>query len=266
MIDYHLHSKRCGHAVGEMRDYVTSAIEKGFDEIGFSDHLPLIHFYDPALTMSWDDFPFYIADVARMKDEFKEIEIRLGIEVDYIPGKEREIQSIIAEYDFDYVLGSVHFIDGWGFDDRRYIDNYDNYSIEDLYKRYFKEVADSAKTKLFDIIAHPDLIKKYGFRPNVELDDVYAKTIDVIKESGAAIEINSAGLRKPAKEIYPSQDFINICFTRGVPVVTGSDAHSPDDVGRDFDKLVESLKTAGYTDVATYVARERIMTELKDRA
>jgi len=265
LIDYHLHTKRCGHAVGEMREYVRSSIEKGLQEIGFADHLPLLHTFDPTLTMSWDDFPFYVADVMKMKEEFKEIKIRFGVEVDYIPGKVKELQAIIDEYDFDYVLGSVHFIDSWGFDDRRFIDNYDNYNIDDLYKRYFKEIADSAKTKLFDIIAHPDLIKKYGFKPTAKLEDVYKKTIDAIKDSGVAIEISSAGLRKPVKEIYPSQEFIDICYKEGIPIVTGSDAHSPQDVGRDFDKLVESLKLAGYTEVATYVARERIMTGLKER-
>ncbi len=264
MIDYHLHTKRCGHAVGEMREYVLSSIEMGLDEIGFSDHLPLFHSLDPTLTMSWDDFPFYIADVMNLKDEFNEIDIKLGVEVDYIPGKLKEIQAIIKEYDFDYVLGSVHFIDGWGFDDRRYIENWKNYNVDDLYIRYFKEVEDLAKTKLFDIVAHPDLIKKYGFLPVGDLSATHQKTIEAIRDSDMAIEVSSAGLRKPVKEIYPSQSFINMCFKEDIPVVTGSDAHKPDDVGRDFTKLVESLRSAGYTEVATYTARQRVMTDLEE--
>lgn len=248
---------RCGHATGEMRDYVERAIDIGLAEIGFSDHMPLLHTFDSTLTMSWDELPFYIADVKKLKEEYRRIEIKLGIEVDYVKGREAELKSLIDDFDFDYVLGSVHFLEGWGIDDRRYIDNYQNYDILDLYKRYFSLVDEAARSGLFDIIAHPDLIKKYGFRPESDISEIYEETAKSIAEADVAIEISSAGLRKPVKEIYPTQNFIDICFRRGVPIVVGSDAHHPNDVGRDFNFLLESAAKAGYDKIASYTKRKR---------
>lgn len=255
--DYHLHTKRCGHATGEMRDYVESAIERGLQEIGFADHLPLLHTVDRTLTMSWDDLPFYLADVTKLQHEYAQIEIKLGIEVDYLPQHESEIAAVLQEYEFDFVIGSVHFVDGWGIDDRRYIDNYQNYDIFDLYQRYFSLLKSAAASGLFDVMAHPDLIKKYNFRPGEDLAHTYYEAADALAAADVAVEVSSAGLRKPVKEIYPEQSFLNICCERGIPVITGSDAHHPEEVGYKFEEVLKSLQTAGYGRVATFSKRRR---------
>lgn len=257
LTDYHVHTKRCGHATGEIRSYVDRAIALGLKEICFTDHLPLLHTIDRTLTMSWDDFPFYMADIDLMRQEYTEIKIKCGIEVDYLQRREAELESILSEYDFDFVLGSVHFVDGWGIDDRRYIDNYNNYDIDDLYRRYFTTLRSAAASGLFDALAHPDLIKKYNFRPRGDLRATYRETADAIAAAEIAVEVSSAGLRKPAKEIYPAQDFLNICASKKIPVTVGSDAHHPEEVGMDFDEVLRSLLAAGYSEVAIFTKRDR---------
>lgn len=259
LVDYHLHTKRCGHAVGEMAQYVERAIDIGLSEIGFADHLPLLHTMDRTLTMSWDDFPFYLADVERLRASYPEITVKLGVEVDYIKGRVGEIAAILNEYDFDFILGSVHFIDGWGVDDRRNMDNYELYDPVDLFKRYFSLLREAAASGLFDILAHPDLIKKYNFRPNIDATEIFAEAAGEIAAADIAIEVSSAGLRKPVGEIYPGPQFLKACSEAGVPVSLGSDAHRPDDVGRDFDKVIESLNYAGYDKFAVFSGRQRTL-------
>ncbi len=261
-VDYHLHTKRCGHASGEMQEFIDRALSLGLDEIGFSDHLPLLNRIDRTLSMSWDEFPYYLSDVAKVQERNKNIKIKLGIEVDFIPRYQDELANIIENYKFDYVLGSVHFLDGWGIDDRRDIFNYENYDINDLYQRYFAQLRLAAESGLFDILAHPDLIKKYNFKPDYSLTETYERTAAAIAAADIAIEVNSAGLRKPVKEIYPSQEFLNICTRAGVPVTIGSDAHCPQDVGRDFQLLSDSLAEAGYDKIATYSQRKRTMRSI----
>lgn len=264
LVDYHLHTKRCGHASGEMQEFIDKALSLGLSEIGFSDHLPLLNLVDRTLAMSWDELPFYLADVAKVRDGNKDIKIKLGIEVDFLPRYRVQLANIIENYDFDYVLGSVHFLDGWGIDDRRDIFNYESYDIGDLYERYFTQLRLAAESGLFDILAHPDLIKKYNFKPEHSLTETYKKTAEVIAKAGIAIEVSSAGLRKPVKEIYPSQEFLNICAQAAIPITIGSDAHSPQDVGRDFQRLLDSLTTAGYDKIATYSQRQRTMLTIGD--
>ena len=245
-----------------MGAYVEEAIGLGLKEIGFADHLPLLHSIDQTLTMSWDDLPFYLADVVALQREYAEIKIKLGIEADFIPRYQEQLAKILADYEFDYVLGSVHFVDGWGIDDRRYIDNFADYDIDDIYQRYFSLLRQAAASGLFDVLAHPDLIKKYNFRPKGDLTETYQETAAAIAAAGIAIEVSSGGLRKPVKEIYPAQDFLNICGAANIPVTTGSDAHHPDEVGRDFDLLSESLEQAGYKEISAFTARKRESVEL----
>jgi histidinol-phosphatase (PHP family) len=259
--DYHLHTYRCGHAQGGMQEYVAVAQRRGLKEIGFSDHLPLLHTRDKTLTMDWDDFPFYLADVESFQAN-SSITIKLGVEADWVSSKKSELEQILENYEFDYVLGSVHFVDGWGIDDSRYISNYDNYSIDDLYKRYFDEIKSAASSGLFDIIAHPDLIKKFNFKPKNQIDDLYFETARTIADYNLTIEVSSAGLRKPVKEIYPSRRFLEICYDLDISITTGSDAHKPGEVGSNFFELYELITSVGYRQIATFRAREREMIEI----
>jgi histidinol-phosphatase (PHP family) len=257
MIDYHIHTARCGHAVGAMRDYVEHAIKLQLAEIGFADHLPLLTGYDPSLTMSMDELEGYISEVQDLKKEYPEISIKLGIEADYLPGIEDRTANLLNAYDFDYVLGSIHFINGWGFDDSRHIEGYEERGIDDVYRSYYALVADAASSGLFDIIGHLDLVKKYNFRPQSDNAQFAADAIKAISAAGVCIEINTAGLRKPVGEIYPSKEILTTCREAGVGITFGSDAHMPDEVGKDLDRAKELAVSAGYNQSAAFSKRKR---------
>jgi len=257
MIDYHVHTARCGHAQGEMVDYIKRARELSLKELGFADHLPLLTKEDPTLTMSMDELGDYVRMVETLKKEFPDIGIKSGIEADFLPGFEEETARLIGTYDFDYVIGSIHFIGDWGFDDSRYIEGYKNRDIYELYAEYFSLVEGAAKSGLFDIIGHLDLIKKYNFKPGIDITPLIKGAIGAIKEAGVCIEINTAGLRKPVGEMYPSEEILRLCQEAGVPVTLGSDAHSPEQVGMDFDKAIEAATRVGYDRIVTFTGRKR---------
>ncbi len=267
MIDYHIHTARCGHGSGSAADYLAMARSLNLQEIGFTEHLPLFHTIDATLAMSWDELPLYIADIERLKTEAAPARgevgtlVRLGIEADYVPKYVEQTRAALNNYDFDFVMGSVHFIDGWGFDDRRNIANYDAYDLPDLYERYFELFMEAVSSGLFDVMAHPDLIKKY-FRLEDEPRALYERAAQVLAGHGVAIEVSSAGLRKPCRELYPSQTFLDACFAAGVSVTTGSDAHAPDQLAMDFTAVRQALELAGYTEIQTFDSRVRIPVAL----
>lgn len=262
LVDYHLHTERCGHAEGTMADYVRRSVRLGLREVGFSDHFPLLHTDDPTLSMGLGDLPSYMDEVRGLRPDFQGIEIRLGIEVDYVPGTLARLRAILGEHDFDYVLGSVHFVDGWGFDDPRYVEGYEERDLYGLWSRYFELLGDAAECGLFDVLAHPDLIKKFGYRPSGDVTGLYGMCLDRVSKAGVAVEVNTAGLRKPVGEIYPSEHFLRMCRERDIPVTLGSDAHSPIDVGRDFHKALDLLRRVGYGEILTFENRTRFPLRL----
>jgi histidinol-phosphatase (PHP family) len=264
LVDYHVHTARCGHAEGRLEDYVARAMEVGLREIGFSDHLPLLHMVDASLSMSLEELPLYVGEVIDLRGVFPDIMIRLGIEADYIPETARQLPSLLAAYPFDYVTGAVHFVDGWGFDDPRNLGGYEGRDLLSLWERYFELLGDAAESGLFDILAHPDLIKKFGFRPGEDVSHLYATCLDRVARSGIAVEVSTAGLRKPVGEIYPSEDFLRLCREREIPVALGSDAHRPREVGQDFEQALRLLRRVGYEEIAAFKGRERTFLPLPE--
>ena len=257
MIDYHVHTARCGHADGEMLDYVAQAHKIGLLELGFADHLPLLTQEDPTLTMTLGELSGYVQEVNSLAEDADGIIVKLGIEADYLPGLEGETAALLASCDFDYVIGSIHFIDGWGFDDSRYLEGYAQKDIHTIYEDYFRLVARAAGSGMFDIIGHLDLVKKYGFRPETDITGLLEDTVAALKEAGVCVEINTAGLRKPVGEVYPSETILALCARAGVPITLGSDAHRPDQVGMDFDHALRLAVVAGYRRLAVFNKRER---------
>ncbi|HEX8966569.1 MAG TPA: histidinol-phosphatase HisJ family protein [Chloroflexota bacterium] len=262
LVDYHVHTARCGHASGAMERYVEQAIQAGLTELGFSDHLFMYWLpadrRDPQLGMAEWEHDFYIEDVERCRRQYAgDITIRLSTEADFIPGHERTLEGILGRYDWDYVIGSVHFIDGWGFDDSRYLSRFEGWDMDALYARYFDLVGASAETGLFDTIGHADLVKKFGHRASGDLSGLYAGMAGRLAASGVCVEVNSAGLRKPVSEIYPHPDLLRACRAAGVPVTLGSDAHAPGEVGADFGAASRLMRAVGYQDYVTYARRRR---------
>lgn len=261
LVDYHIHTSRCGHATGGIGDYVNQARTRGLMEIGFADHLPLFHTVDATLAMSWDELPLYLADIAKLKESPAAPKVKLGIEVDFIPKYVDQTRAVLSDYAFDYVLGSVHFVDGWGIDDRRYLDNYGGYELADLNERYFDLVIQAARSGLFDVLAHLDLIKIF-YQLNPLPLDLYERVAEALAATGVVIEVSSAGLRKPCRQSYPGPEFLKICRRHDIPVTLGSDAHAPEQVGFRFKYLLEQLKAAGYSEIVTFEGRQRRMLEI----
>lgn len=261
LVDYHVHTTRCGHAEGAMEQYVERAIDLGLREIGFSDHLYLYFLpagqRDPSLAMSEEQLPEYVESVLRLRDRYPQIAIRLGIEADYVPGYEETLQWVLAPYPWDYVYGSVHFIGDWGFDDSRHIHRYAEWDVDDLYRHYFDLVKGAAATGLFDVMGHLDVIKKFGHRPRGDVNGLYAQVAEALGESGVAIEVSTAGLRKPVGEIYPGPALLSECARRGIPVSLGSDSHKPAEVGIHFDQALDALSAAGYSEIVRFESRQR---------
>jgi len=241
-----------------MEEYAAKALDLGLREIGFSDHFPLLHIEDASLSMGLDEMPIYVREVEELRTRFAgRLPVRLGIEVDYLPQTAARLPSLLSAYPFDYIMGALHFVDGWGFDDPRNVDDYEGRDLLALWKRYFDLLGDAAESGLFDVLAHPDLIKKFGYRPDTDLSILYNACLDRVAETGIAVEVNTAGLRKPVGEIYPSEEFLRLCRDRGIAVTLGSDAHRPLEVGDRFEEAVRLLRRVGYEEVAVFEARKR---------
>jgi histidinol-phosphatase (PHP family) len=264
LVDYHVHTKLCGHAVGEPEDYVREAIARGLSEIGFADHMPLLDRRDPRISMAPDDLPQYVDMVKDLQESVSGIRVRLGIEMDYIPGRMEDIWEAASRHEFDYVYGSVHYIDEWGFNDSRNVAGYKGRDCDLLYARYFELFCEAAEQGGFDIMAHPDIIKKHGITTTLPIGRLYAEAAEALSRAGVAIEINTSGLRKTAAEIYPALPFLRACAERGVVVTLGSDAHAPREVGMDFDLALGLLEKAGIREIATFEGRARVMVSIAD--
>lgn len=258
MIDYHTHTVRCKHAEGSMEEYVESACAQGFSEMAFTDHIPMEHPMLSPFSMSADELEGYVDEVLALKERYKErIGIKLGIEADFTEGTEEYIQSVIDSYPFDLVLGSVHTMDGWGVDNPDYSYKYEEGDVAEIFRTYFTHLEKAVRTGMYDIMSHPDLVKKLGFLPDEDYSGMYTGVLDAMQEMGVSMEINSGGWQKPAEEQYPSFGFLKAANKRSIPVSTGSDAHAPDEVGRDFDRLYGLLEEAGYNAVVSYTGRVR---------
>jgi histidinol-phosphatase (PHP family) len=262
LVDYHIHTKLCGHAYGEPDEYVREAVRRGLREIGFADHMPLLRIRDEHLTMEPHELPEYVSIVTRLREGSPGITIRLGIEMDFFPDQMDEIWAAAEGIDFDYVYGAVHYIDGWGFGDSRRLSSYQGRDPDETYQRYFELFCEAARSGGFDIMAHPDLVKKHGIVSSLPIDDMYANAARTLSEAGVAIEVNTSGLRKRAVEPYPSLPFLTACAREGVAVTLGSDAHAPDQVGMDFDVALKLLDAAGIREIATFERRKRSMRPL----
>lgn len=254
--DYHMHTPLCGHAQGEPSEYVEHAIKEGLQEMGFSDHAPFVHCVDPTVTMALSQLPVYYKMIEGVQEKYKDrIKIKMGIEADFIPGYEEKTQRIINDYTYDYVIGSVHFIKDWGFDNPDEREKWDQHNVNQVYKDYYDLLRQSALSGMFDIMAHVDLVKKFGHRATIDLSDEIRETAKVFKETGMTIEINSSGLRKQVKEMYPSLECLKIYNEEGVMLTFGSDAHLPTDVARDFGLSMKLAKEAGFKEYILFNQR-----------
>ncbi|MBS3956319.1 MAG: histidinol-phosphatase HisJ family protein [Clostridiales bacterium] len=258
-IDLHTHTWRCRHATGTAEEYVAAARIAGIDVIGLTDHLPLPSGLDPAVcyAMPISEFETHLAELHEVAANSDGVHVCVGIEADWLPSHPGHVEGMLAGRKFDVVLGSVHMIDGWTFDDPDLIHMWDSRDVVEAWERYFAELCDAAASGLYDVLAHPDLIKKFGHRPAEEPLALYDDVAAQLARTGVAIEVSSAGLRKPVSEIYPGHGLLAACARAGVPATTASDAHTPEEVGVGLDAVREALVRAGYTRVVYFVGREK---------
>jgi histidinol-phosphatase (PHP family) len=269
-IDYHTHHERCGHAIGKLRDYVEQAISNGLHQLGLSDHMPLFHInpneYLPEVAMPMSELSKYVEECYNLKREYKQqIDIRVGLEADYIEGREREIERILAEFEWDYVIGSVHFIgeqSDWDITDYRMVHNWQGKAVDQVYEQYYQKVSLAAQTGLFDFIGHFDVIKRFGFRPQLDPWPWQVAALQDIRKHDLAIELNTAGWQTKAAEQYPTIAVLEYCYQLGIAVTLGSDAHQPIHLARDFERALDLLQEIGFKQLATFNQRQRVLVEI----
>lgn len=255
LVDYHAHTRYCHHATGEMEEYVVRAIELGLSEFGFAEHMPVMP--QPELCLSYEDLPNYYRDVMNLREAYSgSITIRIGAEVDILPEKYNEIRQILNDYAFDYVIGSLHYLDEWPFDQEEYINGFQEGGLDKQYQSFFNRIIEIASCGLCDILGHVDNLKRMGFPPPKNPHPYYRKIIEVVGDHGLTVELNTAGLDAPIKEMYPSPAFLRMLIAAGIPITLGSDAHAPDQVGRYFSHARTMLKEFGLKKIRIYRHRK----------
>ncbi|MDQ6963413.1 MAG: histidinol-phosphatase HisJ family protein [Mariprofundales bacterium] len=262
MADCHMHTPRCNHAEGSVVDYARAAVAAGLDEIGISDHSPMPAEWDDGWRMRADELDGYVAEVLAIRDQFSDrLTVRLGLEVDWRPGCEEYVRQLSERYPWDYLIGSVHYLGDWAFDDPDERGRWSVVGVGATYCQYFEQVAASASSGLFDIIGHPDLAKKFAHRPaEDEVEEVLAaesSMLDAVAAAGVALEVSSAGLRKPCAEIYPASRIVAAAAQRDIPFSYGSDAHAPDLVGYGLQECRQLLVDCGVGAISSFCQRQR---------
>jgi histidinol-phosphatase (PHP family) len=261
--DYHMHTRLCRHAEGIPHDYAAQAVRIGLDEIGFSDHAPMPRddFDDWRMTLA--ELAQYVEWVRQAQRDFPNLQIRLGIEIDYLPGHEEWICELIQKAPWDYIIGSVHYVaDGWDVDNPAKRSEWDHHDPWQVWTVYFERLIRATESGCFDIIGHADLPKKFGIHPRQDCVPLYRRFLEAARRSDVAIELNTAGLRKDCAEIYPGPVFLRLARETGVPITFGSDAHRPGEVGLQFGAAVALARDCGYREYGRFCRRRRQMTIL----
>ena len=273
LTDYHVHLREDSDprpafeeafTEANVARYLEAAAEAGIGELGASEH---IHRFEQSLGL-WTH-PFWernaTDDLLAYCDFVRSTPLRLGIEMDFVPGAEDRTATLLDAGGFDYVIGSVHFVGDRAVDHDAF-DIWENgRSADEIWRRYFELVAEAARSGLFDFLAHPDLVKKWGSgRPRPERDPrfYYEPAVEAIAEADVAVEVSTAGLRKEVGEVYPSAALAEMLVEAGTRFVISSDAHNPGQVGHEYDRTVEAMHDWGIEQVATFEGRRRTLEPL----
>jgi histidinol-phosphatase (PHP family) len=256
MIDYHLHTLFCNHAVGGMNRYIQSAIDLGLREICFLDHLT-IQKTDPGLSMTPEEVPYYFNAVQVLKQKYRDkISIKAGLEVDFNPVFTDFFQDIIGTFAFDVIAASLHFPDGLDIVSHRSAWRHGEKDVDDVYELYFDHLKKMLDYRYFDVICHIDLIKKFGQKPSRSFEKEFDEILSIIKDKNLTVEVNTSGYDHPVGDIYPSLDILKKCHEQGIRITLGSDAHHPANVGKHFERVVPTLLSIGYRKLTSFTKRK----------
>ena len=264
--DYHMHLVDDDHpytdadfTIERVAAYVAAASAAGVDEICFTDH---VHRFRQA--RDWFDHPLWVADAVEDLTRYHAtvtaardagLPVRVGLEVEYLEGIEERIRQTLDGYAWDMLLGSVHWVSGLAVDwDAAPV--WEMHAVADVWRMYVDAVCAAATSGIYDVMAHPDLAKVFGHRPEPKPFALYGQMADAFQAAGVCAEVSTAGYRRPLGEIYPDPDLLRMFRARGVPVTLASDAHSPGGVGLRFGDAVSVLTTAGYRTITLFRSRE----------
>lgn len=258
MIDYHTHTSLCKHADGDPKEYLAAAEKAGLKEIGISDHTPWPTGYDTQFRMTPEEFREYRELVSKLAVSSSKVKVKYALEIDWVPGRMDEVRSHVENEPFDYLIGSVHYTDDLPFD------NPDHQAVwksversAEVWTRYYELLLEFVSQGGFEIIGHFDLPKKFGSRPP-ETERITSLIDDILTaaaDNHIVVELNTAGLRKPVREIYPSPDILRKAKAKGVGITFGSDAHSPCDVAANFAEAIHLAKECGFDSYTTFEKR-----------
>ncbi len=275
LTDYHLHLRPDDENTtaeryftdANVERYLTAAAAAGVEELGVSEHVYRFH---QALDL-WTH-PLWQSNGHDDLDAYSEFvrgtPLKLGLECDFVPGAEDRTATMLEARDFDYVVGSVHFVGEAAVDHPGWDVWEGSGDADEVWRRYFETLAECARSGLFDILAHPDLVKVWGgSRPLPRRDPrfFYEPAVAAIAESGIAVEVSTAGLRKPVGELYPARGFAEMCVEAGAPFALSSDAHLPEQVGFAYDRAIDFLDDLGVGEIGVFERRQRRQEPLGSR-
>ena len=262
--DYHVHTPLCRHANGWPVEFAERAIELGLEELGFADHNPLPKYWDD-WRMLQEELPRYIDSVEQARAEYPTLKIRLGLEVDYLAGAEGWWEELRSMRQWDYWIGSVHYLpDGIEVDHPKYINRYREGNPEQIWDIYWQTYEACIRSGWFEFVGHPDLPKKFGYIPTGDLRRYYDPVIQALVDCNMAYEINTAGWRKDCREQYPARQFVELACSAGVPMLINSDAHDPLELGNGFVEALQIARDAGYRETVRFEGGKKKMVQLPE--
>ncbi len=252
LVNCHCHTVRSGHGQGTVAEVVQAASDSGIATLALTENLPVIAGLDPDFGFSMDPMTVaaYREEVEEARAMHPEMTLLAGGELDWLGWLPQNLEhghEVAAGY--EYVLGSVHFIDGWEFDAPCHRQDWDEPGRADwAWGRYLQIWTEMACSDLpITTLAHPDLVKKFGVYPSYDLGDWNAEMARVAARSGRMVEVNTSGMRNPARECYPSLPLLTAFHAAGVDCTVGTDAHSPDLIASGLERAYAIMRLAGYT-------------------
>ncbi|WP_301553496.1 histidinol-phosphatase [Desulfuribacillus stibiiarsenatis] len=269
LTDYHVHIEQGKYDLEWLRKFVNKAKEQGIDDLGISEHAYRFKETKDILFNPWvekrqtESIEEYLHLLFSAREQG--MPIKIGIEMDYIPGKEDVTKLFLDQYQWDYVIGSIHWIDQWGFDLSEMKEEWNKRDVTEVYITYFQNLKKMVDSKLFDIVGHFDVIKIFGHVPEMreELLVVIDDVIQSIKQNNMVVEVSTAGFRKPVKEIYPKPQWLEKFFANEIPICLCSDAHAPNDVGSGYSDALQIISEIGYKQLAVFEQRNFQLKDIK---
>ena len=268
---------------GHLERYVEVALGRGADEVGFTEHLYRCEEAAPVLGPFWEDEPrrdladqarhHMETDLALSLDRYVDVvvaardqglPVRLGLEVDFFPATIEAVLDLLEPYPWDFLIGSIHWVGGWSIDHDDVMYEFERRGVEKAYADYFDWETQLAASGAVDVLAHADVVKKFGHRPAEPPLDLYRTLAAAAAASGTAVEVSTAGRYKPAREMYPALELLQAMFDADVPITLASDAHVPEECARDRDLAIAYARSVGYTHRARFTRRHRELIPLEE--